>query len=499
MLQRAVIGAIRFYRRAVSPLKPPVCRFEPTCSAYALEAVERYGAARGSWLAVRRILRCHPFCKGGYDPVPRGLLLSTVRERQYVAPLEIRCRHMEKRLLLAVVLMTAAIMFTNILFPPAEPPPAAAPGEVEASPGVTASAAPATSAAAPLPTVGSMAATAPVDSVVVESELYRHVFSTRGATLVEASLPQFSSYQGEDEVVQLVPPGETRFFSRRLVVGGDTVDLGTLPFIASDRHLEVSPDGGSQRLTFSYTGEAGFGIDISYTFEPDSYLISVEGEVRGLGGRPAQLLTELGPRMEIHEHPDHRSEREFAVVTRDPQGVDRLAFRRVEGRQQLAGGLTWAGIKDKYFLAAIIAGEQTPLAGAILEDVPDLVREVDGDERSFPQARLTTILPVGPDGRFQYGAYLGPQEYDRLAAIGYELEDVTPYGYRWLQPIIRPLAAAVLWVLNTLHNTLGVAYGWVLVIFGVMMRILLWPLNAKAMRAQMKNMAVQPLLQEIRD
>src|SRR5690606_16280841 len=59
--------------------------------------------------------------------------------------------------------------------------------------------------------------------------------------------------------------------------------------------------------------------------------------------------------------------------------------------------------------------------------------------------------------------------------------------------------AAVLWVLNTLHNTLGVAYGWVLVIFGVMMRILLWPLNAKAMRAQMKNMAVQPLLQEIRD
>jgi uncharacterized protein len=70
MLKRALIGAIRFYRKGISPLKPPVCRFEPTCSAYALEAVERYGAARGSWLAVRRILRCHPFCKGGCDPVP---------------------------------------------------------------------------------------------------------------------------------------------------------------------------------------------------------------------------------------------------------------------------------------------------------------------------------------------------------------------------------------------------------------------------------------------
>jgi putative membrane protein insertion efficiency factor len=70
VLRRALIGAIRFYRNAISPLTPPSCRFTPTCSAYALEAVEKYGAARGSWLAARRLLRCHPFCKGGYDPVP---------------------------------------------------------------------------------------------------------------------------------------------------------------------------------------------------------------------------------------------------------------------------------------------------------------------------------------------------------------------------------------------------------------------------------------------
>lgn len=65
-----MIGSIRFYQRALSPLKPPSCRFYPTCSQYALEAVERHGPARGAWLATRRLLRCHPFCKGGYDPVP---------------------------------------------------------------------------------------------------------------------------------------------------------------------------------------------------------------------------------------------------------------------------------------------------------------------------------------------------------------------------------------------------------------------------------------------
>lgn len=70
MLQKFLIGGVRFYQRAISPLTPPSCRFTPTCSAYALEALQRYGAARGSSLAIRRLLRCHPFCKGGYDPVP---------------------------------------------------------------------------------------------------------------------------------------------------------------------------------------------------------------------------------------------------------------------------------------------------------------------------------------------------------------------------------------------------------------------------------------------
>ena len=70
MLRSLMLAAIRFYRSAISPLTPPSCRFQPTCSAYALEAIERYGAAKGAWLALRRLLRCHPFCKGGYDPVP---------------------------------------------------------------------------------------------------------------------------------------------------------------------------------------------------------------------------------------------------------------------------------------------------------------------------------------------------------------------------------------------------------------------------------------------
>lgn len=68
---RAALALIAGYRRFVSPFIPARCRFLPTCSAYATEAIERFGLGRGGWLALRRILRCHPLCAGGYDPVPR--------------------------------------------------------------------------------------------------------------------------------------------------------------------------------------------------------------------------------------------------------------------------------------------------------------------------------------------------------------------------------------------------------------------------------------------
>ncbi len=67
-----IIGLARFYQLLVSPVIPQTCRFHPTCSGYAIEAVRTHGAFRGGWLALRRIARCHPWSAGGYDPVPEG-------------------------------------------------------------------------------------------------------------------------------------------------------------------------------------------------------------------------------------------------------------------------------------------------------------------------------------------------------------------------------------------------------------------------------------------
>ncbi len=76
-MKKLLIGIIRFYRKRVSPLKKPCCRFRPTCSTFALLAVQKHGALLGGLMALARILRCNPYCRGGYDPVPVHFTLKS--------------------------------------------------------------------------------------------------------------------------------------------------------------------------------------------------------------------------------------------------------------------------------------------------------------------------------------------------------------------------------------------------------------------------------------
>ena len=400
---------------------------------------------------------------------------------------------MEKRLALAL-LLSAVLMFawSTWIQPPVPPQrPAGADSAAVAAPRAAQPAeAPAVPAAASAPA-------APARTVTVRSPLYEYAFSTRGATLQKAELLQHRSYVEKGRNVQLVPRGARDVLGYRVAFGADTLDLRAAD-CTPDADRVVFADGSSQPRDLAFTcAAAGRPVArITYTFRPDRYLVDVRGEVLGQS-RAGTLLASLGTGLAPHDAREHAQENELSVVGWDTRRVERLHLRKVEGTDSLEarGPMEWAGLRDRYFLLALINQGAGEFSRVTARRLPSETYQVQDESARSPRAYTVAERPLGPDGRFAFQAYLGPLEHDRLEAAGHHLEEVNPYGYRWLRPVIRPIAAAVLWVLQELHDGLGLAYGWVLVVFGVMVRIATWPLNAKAMRAQMKNMAVQPQLQ----
>ena len=403
------------------------------------------------------------------------------------------------RFLLAVILMIAVVIVTNVIFPPVPRGPAGIPADSAAGVAPTTGLEPAPPGSGVADSGGGAAArdTAAVpaepappsreavaeDTVWVDGPLWRYGFSTRGGALVFASLDNYASQTTPGQPVQLVPLNRP-LLAHRLRTGERTIDLAALPFEPSAPDLQVA-EGTPATLTLTHAGDPR--IELTYTFHPSTYLFDVQVRVAGVAS--PQLLLDLGPTLRPNDANVEEDERALAyVVNSTARGIESRPLRNVENEYVVNGPLVWVALKNKYFLLAALQSEQAamPFGGLVVRPT--------GQE--FEADLAATVLP-NPEGVIAYRAYVGPQQYDHLTAIGHQLSDVNPFGWRFLQPILRPLGHAITWALSGMHNVLGLAYGWVLVLFGVLIRIVLWPLNAKAMRAQMKNMEVQPKLKDI--
>jgi YidC/Oxa1 family membrane protein insertase len=236
-------------------------------------------------------------------------------------------------------------------------------------------------------------------------------------------------------------------------------------------------------------------VDLAYTFAPDDYRIQVQGRVTGIGPNGGTLLVGMGPTLANTEANLVENHRALAVVTRrtDAERTDLGGLTPGEPKT-ISGPLDWVAFKSKYFVTGILAYDSTGgrIGGATITARPTTDKHpVEAD------VRLT--IPVPASGEFSYTAYAGPMEYDRLGRLGRGFDDVNPYGWPGFRTLIRPVAVGVRWLLVWMHEHLRLAYGLVLVFFGILVRVLLWPLNQKAMRANMQLQAVQPLMKDIQE
>jgi len=406
------------------------------------------------------------------------------------------------RFLLAVVLMIAVMVITNILLPAPKrtpPSPVATADSVPVTPGVAAPAAspavvradtPSASPGAASPSAASPAAVAAGGTVTVSSPLYRYGFSTVGGALVSARMLRYPSLAPgrKGEPAELVPVGAHALLDYRLRIGGQDLDLSLLPFTAEPADgFELTTGDSARTLRLVHQGPE-LGVQLEYTFTPGNYFFEVRGQVIGAGLEPPQLLIGLGPRLAVNEADSTDEVRQRGYVVNNPSGdgIRSTLLRNLKSETIEEGPFSWVAIKSKYFAAGVLKPSENS------RDFGGVIARPSGTG-----ADLTVTLSPGSDGRFAFRMYAGPQEQAQLSVAGEDFSSVNPFGWRWVQPIIRPLAQAITWALYQLHDLFGLGYGWVLILFGVLVRLALWPLNASAMRSQMKNMEIQPKLKEI--
>ena len=396
----------------------------------------------------------------------------------------------QTRFVLAITLMFLVMLTTNVLFPPVIPD---APADREPSEPVPTIPEVATSPTA-VPERVEAEALPEERRVVVSSPLYRFEFSSFGARLHAAEMSQFEPLN-HDGLLDLIPAGAEGYLGQKLVVGSDTLDLASVPFT-------VEPEGGLgleagedvQRLRFTYQHPtSAFRFETEYEFSPDEYTVRVSGTASGLD-RPL-LLTDLGDGLAFAEADSAMEAREMGYVYNHVQeGIEETITSNTE-RTIIEGPLLWGALRNKFFLLAILAGESNEATTAENYLGGLLVEEGRLPERF----QVTAAQVVGDEGAFAYRLFVGPQDFEMLSALGWDMQNVNPYGWSFFQTILKPFVSLITRILIYVHSTFNLGYGWVLILFGVGMRIVLFPLNQKAMKSQLKNMAVQPLMKEIQD
>jgi YidC/Oxa1 family membrane protein insertase len=405
----------------------------------------------------------------------------------------------DRQRLIVAVLLILVVWFVPMLIWPAKRPVGRVGGRADSTAvRDTAQRAPARPSAPTAATPSRPAATAaPEDTVWVTGPRQRLGFSTRGGRLVSAELTQYQSFAPGDSAqpVQLVPPGGSFLRHRLALPGGDTLSLDDWVFTPTPAAPGLVVYAGQGPKTLHLEADRGGSrVTLDYRFFPDEYRFEVSGTVTGLSSTGAVLLLDLSDGLRSAEKDSLDDYRHYAVVTKASK-AERTDFSKIKPgvRALFDGPFEWVGVKSKYFFTAVLALQegQPAFGGAIA---------VGGNRtgKMASRAAVTVTMPVPPAGGFRYQVYAGPLDYRQLSPMGHGLDDANPYGGIF-RPIIQPVSVFVTNILLWMHERLHLAYGWVLILFGVIIRLLLWPLNQRAMESGIRMQAVAPLLKETQD
>jgi YidC/Oxa1 family membrane protein insertase len=400
---------------------------------------------------------------------------------------------MDKRLSIALLLTAIVVAVTPILFPTPKraPQPASASGVKKDS--ALAVSAPVPNQSAPSAVASVVDTTADVAPVTTRAEvttvettrsIYR--FSNLGAVPISVVMKEYRSLSPsvKGQPVDLHVAGQS-LLRYSLVIQHDTIPLSGTSF-----QLSRSAGADSSTLLTYRAVVSGIPVAISYDISRDRYVVRTAGRIETTG--TAYLLVEMPTRLPITEGDSLSDLRTLSYSFKPLRSNARgIPFGKLDpGDKRLeAEPLSWVAVRNKYFVLGLINPE-----GSVFEEMTMV-----GGPRTTKLATnaSATLVKAVKSGTFAFDMYVGPQQSGQLISMGRDFDHVNPYGWSFLQPVINPIAALCIKLLLWMHDHLKLSYGWVLVIFGVFIRIALWPLNQSAMRSSLKMQEIQPRLAEV--
>ncbi len=401
-------------------------------------------------------------------------------------------------LLIGLVLILINTRFYQERFMPKPPPPAAPPGvEVDSSSSAPADV-PAMEAATEVArTGGPSPERAPVfpvqtgegEDVVVETPLYTAVLSTRGATLRRWTLKQY--HRADGAPVQMIGGDGEGNLAILLPTEGDTVDTAPFVFSSNRKRLRLTERQPQGSVEFVLEIPPGRRIKKVYRFQADRYDFRLEVELVGMEEFVEGFSYFVGWRSGLAAtEPDFKLDMSKARAYAHVGSEEALDANKPYKETWFDDPTDWVAIRTKYFAVAVIPEEKAQGARLFGEQV-DIGAGSPWKKYGFD---LQVPYVAGRDKRLEATVFLGPLDYDVITSYNVGLEQIMDLGWA----LFRPFGKFVLWCFEGLHQVIP-NYGFVIVVFSVLIKLALYPLTRKSYRSMKEMQTLQPLVQEINE
>ena len=428
---------------------------------------------------------------------------------------------MDKRTLLAVVLSLAVLFVYQTFFvkPPVKTQQAPTQQGTTVDPQTPAKPAAATAEKAAPPVaviqpavtgrlVAARAAAGTERDVVVETPLYRAIFTTRGAALKSFQLKQYKTAientddlvdifyrligrgkpktEGQSRPVELVHVSEGMPRPLSISFPDSTVHIPEDGFYEADgSQLDMTTGAKPRILTFTQTYPGELRIDKIFTFHPDKYSFNLEIRVNNLASVPLNQSGGLTWYQYVDPAAPTDSYGHDGPVSYIAKNIDRPEVSKLEAEKLLGPDVSWGGFESKYFIAALIPQNPSLTSFRMSKDNSNLV--------AVGLKGPKNVIPPGQPGVFTYSLYLGPKDYTIMKAQNVGLENAIDFG-DWLKWLAMPMLIALKFLYGYVHN-----YGIAIIILTILIKLIFWPLGNKSYKSMKEMQKLQPKMAALRE